>query len=363
MFIGTAALAVGTCTAAANGQPARDAYCAKVRARAVSDADLLMSPRVLVQGIRFPQSGQQVDVGPTAGSGYQLRAGFSFSPIDFYRGLGVLRLSDADCARHAASTKLEDVILHGADVARLAALRAQTGFLEDHAPEWRALSAKAAARLAERVITLPEYASMEQYVDTLEHKLVRVAGEARQLEAEGMPSPEQPLPTMAQQYVEQSMGFEREASRLRSLEAWKFQVTGGLIPQAPVDWFGIAEVTFNVGAIAQRDAENRYLEWRAEELRHARDELQSQVERFGAQTDAALDQARHDLEVVQHSIDVLANTRLILDRSADGSATHARDTLAVEQLSIESDGVFLRALIDALAVLAARGVTNQPGRR
>jgi hypothetical protein len=154
-FIGAAVLAACTCAPAANAQPARDAYCSKVRARAVSDADLLMSPRVLIQGIRFPQSGQQVDIGPTAGNGYQFRAGFSFSPVDFYRGLGVLRVGDADCARHAASTRLENVILHGADVARLAALRAQARFLEDHAGEWRALAAKAAARLAERIITLP----------------------------------------------------------------------------------------------------------------------------------------------------------------------------------------------------------------
>jgi hypothetical protein len=33
-------------------------YCRKVRARAAGDAALLMSPRIVVQGIRFPSNGQ-----------------------------------------------------------------------------------------------------------------------------------------------------------------------------------------------------------------------------------------------------------------------------------------------------------------
>src|ERR1044071_8136249 len=48
-------------------------YCRQVRARAQSDADLLMMPRVLVQGIRFPKGAQQFDSGATTDQGYQLR--------------------------------------------------------------------------------------------------------------------------------------------------------------------------------------------------------------------------------------------------------------------------------------------------
>src|SRR5688572_28613470 len=74
-------------------------YCRQVRARAASEAGLLMTPRVLVQGIRFPRGAQQLDSGPTVGDGYQLRTGLAFSPLDFIKGQTLLRVGDADCQR------------------------------------------------------------------------------------------------------------------------------------------------------------------------------------------------------------------------------------------------------------------------
>src|SRR5262245_3641386 len=83
-------------------------YCKQVRARAASDADALMLPRVMVQGIHFAR-GAQLEGFPITPTGYQLRAGFGFSPVDFYKGRGVLRAGDADCKRHEASVVLDDV--------------------------------------------------------------------------------------------------------------------------------------------------------------------------------------------------------------------------------------------------------------
>src|SRR6187402_458288 len=74
---------------------ARDTpYCRQVRARAESDADLLMMPRVLAQGIRFPRGTAQLDSGPTTDEGYQLRTGLSFPLSDFYTGRATLRLGN-----------------------------------------------------------------------------------------------------------------------------------------------------------------------------------------------------------------------------------------------------------------------------
>src|SRR5687767_2308218 len=76
---------------------ARDTpYCKQVRARAQSDADLLMMPRVIVQGIRFPEGAQQFDSGATTAQGYQLRTGFSFSPVEFYKGQATLDVGAAE---------------------------------------------------------------------------------------------------------------------------------------------------------------------------------------------------------------------------------------------------------------------------
>ena len=85
-------------------------YCEQVRARAASDADLLMSPRLLVTGLRFPRGSQLLDAGPITSDGFQLRTGFAFSPVDFYKGQTTLRIGEADCARHTASRELDAVL-------------------------------------------------------------------------------------------------------------------------------------------------------------------------------------------------------------------------------------------------------------
>src|SRR3954463_1572720 len=126
-------------------------YCKQVRAKAASDADYLMTPRVILQGLHFANGSDLA--GPISDNGYQVRTGLSFSPIDFYKGRGVLRAGDADCRRHEASLSLDDVLGHGAEVARLAALLEQGEFLRTRTEDWRGLAGRAAARLSQRIIT------------------------------------------------------------------------------------------------------------------------------------------------------------------------------------------------------------------
>jgi hypothetical protein len=341
-------------------------YCRQVRAKAASDADYLMTPRVMLQGIHFA-SGSEL-AGPISGKGYQVRTGLSFSPVDFYKGRGVLRAGDADCRRHEASLVLDDVLGHGAEVARLAALLEQGEFLRTRTEDWRGLAARAAARLSQRIITVVEFTSIQRSIDTLEHKLVQVEGDAEQLKARqlrvvgmlpalgpgkgGEASP--PVPDLASAYFRESMRFERETSQLRQLDDWKLQVTGGVVPQNPVDWYGTLELSFSLGALVRGQHEQRYMEGRSEDLRYARDGVETRLAQFRAQTTATLEQARRDLGLVDHSLEVLRATRLALEQSEAESAAQARDLIAIEQVSVESDSVFLRSFVSALETLVAR---------
>ena len=325
-------------------------FCEKVRARASGDAALLMSPRVFVQGVKFPSNGQ-LDIGVTAGAGYQMRAGLAFSPLDFYRGLDVLRVADADCDQHGVAEAIQTVLAQGSQRARLTGLRAQGAYLKAHREEWRALSDKAATRLSERVITMADFDSLRQYIDTLERKLVQAEGEAAKLASSSARLPPEALTTLDRRYAQRAMRFEEAQSGLRKLDAWQLQLTGGVIPQEPVDWFGLAELSFNFGGLARYPQERRYLEARSEELQHASYELGSQLRDFRAQTMAALDEARRDLAVVEHDVAVLASTRQILEKSEAGSVAHARDTLAAQQIAAEADEVYLQAEITGLASL------------
>jgi hypothetical protein len=370
---------------------ARDTpYCKQVRARAQSDADLLMMPRVLVQGIRFPEGAQQFDSGATTAQGYQLRTGFSFSPVDFYKGRATLGVGDAECARHEAELELDAVLTRGTDDARLDALREQGVFLRAKSADWRALQARAAARLEKRIITVVEFTNVQHFVDALERKLVQVEGDASQLDARALrtralplsqPSPSQPpsgaapgspppgpavsgplaatsasatLPALAGRYMDASLRYEREVSSLRRLDEWRLQMTGGVIPQTPSDWYGTIELSVSLGALVRGSHEDQYIEARAETLARASDGIDLRLRQFREEIAALLGQAERDLGVIEHSLAVLRATRTVLESSEAESVAQAREILTIEQLSVESDSVFLRALVRALQTLAER---------
>jgi hypothetical protein len=189
---------------------------------------------------------------------------------------------------------------------------------------------------------------------------------ARQLRVAGMlPAPASlgaskageasaPVPEIASQYFRESMRLERETSHLRQLDDWKLQITGGVIPQNPIDWYGTLELSFSLGALARGQQEEHYLEGRSEDLRYARDGVETRLAQFRAQTTAALEQARRDLGLVDHSLEVLRATRLALEQSEAESAAQARDLIAIEQVSVESDSIFLRSFVGALETLVAR---------
>jgi len=350
---------------------ARDTpYCKQVRARAQSDADLLMMPRVLVQGIRFPEGAQQFDSGATTAQGYQLRTGFSFSPVDFYKGRATLGVGDAECARHEAELELDAVLTRGTDDARLDALREQSVFLRAKSADWRALQARAAARLEKRIITVVEFTNVQHFVDALERKLVQVEGDASQLDARALRTRPLPfstlprggragaaaatLPALAGRYMDASLRYEREVSSLRRLDEWRLQMTGGVIPQTPSDWFGTLELSVSLGALVRGSHEDQYIEARAETLTRASDGIDLRLRQFREEIAALLGQAERDLGVIEHSLQVLRATRTVLESSEAESVAQAREILTIEQLSVESDSVFLRALVRALQTLAER---------
>jgi hypothetical protein len=356
------AMSLTPAVAAARDTP----YCKQVRARAQSDADLLMMPRVVVQGIRFPQGAQQIDSGATTENGYQLRTGFTFSPVDFYKGQTTLRLGDAECERHEAELDLSGVLARGTDDARLSALREQGLFLRAKQTDWTALHARATARLGKRIITVVEFTNVQRFIDELERKLVQVEGDAGQLDARarnqalpfatlpGSGLPSATLPALANRYTEASQHFEREASSLRLLDDWRLQMTGGVIPQTPSDWYGTIELSFSLGGLVRPAHEENYVEARAAAVAHASDGVDARLRAFQGEVAALLEQTKRDLSVVEHSLDVLRSTRTALEASEAESVAQAREILTIQQFSIESDSVYLRALARALHTLSER---------
>jgi DNA repair exonuclease SbcCD ATPase subunit len=235
------------------------------------------------------------------------------------------------------------------------ALRSEVSFLRDHRDEWRAVEARAAARLSEHTVTLAEFDSVRQHVGELERKLAQADGQAAEIVARRGATASASLAELIRRYAELASRAEQAEARVRRLEPWQLQMTGGIVAQAPIDWYGLVELSVNLGVFARNRQEERHAEARMDEVRHAPYELAARVQRLRDQTAAALEEARQELTVVEHDLATLADVHQALDKSDAANILQARDAVAVEELSAESDGVFLRALIGSLNALLEDG--------
>ncbi len=339
------------------------AYCRKTQARAASDASPLFAPTVGVQGIRFPRSGQ-VDIGSTVGNGYQARGFVSLSVTDLLKGIRVLDVGRADCAQHEALVVLNEFLTSAKEHAELLSFRALSKFLVERRDQWRTLADRATARLERNVITLVEFNEIQKRVDVLEHKAVMAEGEVTKIEAHEPRVPEPSLNSLELQYRDKALKYEGEISRLRKLQPWGFKLTGGVTAATQADWYGLAEISFNLGGISRYGQEASYLSARADEIRRARYEPSESVRRFRAEVAAIVERAEKDLQVLERTAKLLGNARSLLEQSETGSASHARDVLTIEQLEIAADAVYLHTLIRSLRAVTKEGSHEhkQPGR-
>jgi hypothetical protein len=336
-------------------------YCRKVRARAAADAALLRAPRIVGEGIRFP-SNNRIDLGPTVGNGFQLRAALSITPTDIYRGSVLERAGDADCRAHDAAERLRLGLEDVSDLGRLPALRAQSAYLDEHRAEWRALLAKAGRQLAARLVTAVEYHELSRLTQTLERKSAAVAGEIDRLQAgaETISTPKE-LGALARASVVEDDEAERAYARLRGLDPWALKLTGGIIPPLggePFDWFAIAELSYNLGAPWHADADARAGEARADEARHARYELPARLDDAKRGLAAERSATKRALAAVESELASTESMGATLEGGDAPNLEHARATLIVERLDAESDRVFLRTLLGTLD--AAVGGSDDP---
>jgi hypothetical protein len=338
---------VMTPLAAAQDSP----YCEQARARAASDALLLMTPRLTLQELRFPKN-NQIDLGATTGQGLQFRTGLSFSFVEFFKGIATLNIGEAACREHEAKIALRDRIRYARDFARVIALEAQLDYLNQHKPEWAAIARKGGERMSRRLITLVDFTQLSKLVTSLDQKLADVQGRASALRDQLPPVTSSLQTTLAElndNYTRQSARFEHVSVNARALDAWQLRFTGGVIAQAPIDWYGQAELSFSFGGLFRPKQEQRYERARAADLAISSEELPAQVRELRSQQKIEAEQAQRELAVAQRSLSMITSASSVLEHIEAENVQHAYDALTVERYSAESEVVFLQNLIDALA--------------
>ncbi|MDD9943024.1 MAG: hypothetical protein OXU20_18430 [Myxococcales bacterium] len=329
------------------GDAQSSAYCDKVRAQAHGEAALAMTPRLFGQGLRFPDA--STNLGAVIADQYQVRVGLSFSLVDMLRGLAMNRAGEADCRAHGASQALQRVLAQVDRATYLPAYRAQRDFLARHRSEWRGLVKKAQKRLEERIITVVEYTNFRSRIDVLENKLIDLDGRIGVLESERAPLPSAGLDALVRNYVGSAQEYERRRSSLKALDAWEVSLRGGAIPlpELPPEWFGAVVVSYSLGGPIRNYYQGEYLEARARELRTASYELPARVKTLKAELGVRRSEAKHARALLRQQSKHLSEARQILERDRAGTA-HERDSVAMRLLTLESEGAFLQAFIQAI---------------
>lgn len=330
-------------------------YCRTVRARAASEAALLMSPQLVVQGLRLPRSFAGIPLSELDSGGltaYQARAGVAFSPVELVKGLELTQASEGDCEKYLAQSALEEFIDHAEGAARLPALRNQATYLEAHAQTWKTALGKEEERFASRVITLFELNQVRARATTLERRLVQASGEAERIAARGYLRPPGTIAALLETWLERSLTFERQASQVRALSFWNVRLTAGVVASdRPLDWYGLAEVSVHLGALTQWHQERVYLAARTDELRHDRNSVEYRLRELQRTLALLRDQARRELEFVEGQLGSIASTRQTLERAESPNATYAVSLLTFDLLVAESEKTYLATLIDELSSL------------
>ena len=331
------------------------AYCRRVHARADSDAALLIGPTVRAEAIKLPSSLQANGrVDPTAGgSSYQFRAGATVSAVGMYKGFRLGSVADADCAQHQAITNAQELLEQAPDFGRLSALRDQAVFLDGRRSTWETISSKMSERFAAQAVTLLNVEDVRTRSALLMRRRAQIGGEIARIEATGVESNRGQVSQLIRSIETTSMKYEREVSHLRSLDAFDIHVTGGYVP--PIfdatrsDFFGLVQVSYNLGGPWRNSAENRFLSARDEELKTARYELQRQLKLFRSHVKAALAGAKQELDIVEKNVSALKADRASIEGSDAPSAAYAQAMTDLELISSEADKVFLAGFIRELS--------------
>lgn len=307
----------------------------------------MVSPLLVLQGLHIPRTGDQLIVASTEQN--QARAGVAWSTAGLRKGMAVLDLADADCARHEAQLIIDRLLTMGDDLAKLPALRAKTAFLDTRRDEWRQTQDKEEQRFRERIITLSQLSECRIRVSELERKIVQSEGEASRIEARGVESSTTSLQSLAEGYVSSALDYEDKLARVRSSDSWQLRLAGGVVPTTrPVDWYGQVELSFNIGMLFRTFPESRYLESRTTELKEARYELAPRLREFMERARSLRKQAERELAIVESQLSFITKTRMAIEEADSSAVAHSVALLTLDQISSESERNYLSAFISVL---------------
>ncbi len=344
--------------ALASAAQAQSARCRRTHAQAESRAYLLMSPSVMVQGLHVPS----LAGGGTSGTGsmglqsvpWQIRGGVSWSVLDVVRGAWLLESADTECRRQEARESLENTLAQGASYGRLPALRAEVEYLESQRPFVRELLVRAEQRRAEQLATEQQLATLRLRASTIERHIAERRAEIERLDQDEVGSRERPLRDDLVEYESASVSLEHEQSNMRRLDPWRVSLRLGVVPVQPVDWFGVLELSYNLGGIAQWSAEESAVDARVDELREADYEMRRRVEHFERTARSSVHEQTEALALLAAQIELVEHQRELLTRLTEqtGEMLHMLAMVEMNRIELEAERRFRERLLEGHRAVA-----------
>jgi outer membrane protein TolC len=278
--------------------------------------------------------------------GAQVRAGLAWSPIDRLKGEAIEQAAEAECDALSAREVLEEVLTQGTSFGETGALRVQSATLESGLTLAGPLLERSRERFAHGIDTLFDVDELESRVARLRSDLEGARRRLAELESQGTPEVAAPMSRLVADYERAAMASTKARSDERRLEAWRVDLRAGAVPWPKTDWFGMASVSWSLGAGAQARSERAVLGARAEELEGARDELRSRVARFSNAVRDGLPALERELSVTR---DQWATIRARQALAGEGSDAMARfkDRYLLESVGVEARVRYLETLVAA----------------
>lgn len=305
---------------------------------AESQAYILASPTVWVEGVHVPRLGDETGMGLIQGGSWQLRGVLSWSPLDLARGVMLLDQSGTECTAFGAATRVRRALSQGDMLGELQARRAEEAVLVEALPQMEEMLASSRMRAREGLGTSEQLTTLESEAVRIERRHAQLLSEIQRLSADDQgDAVAVDLQGDLALYESSTMALESQRSTYRRMSPWIVQVRGGVVPTGEVDWFGQLQVGYNLGGIAQQFSEDAVLAARRAELAEDADELRQHVETLARRLQASLPALRAELEHTDRLIALAEHQQQLLAQleTSDVAHLHAMGELQLITLRAE----------------------------
>jgi hypothetical protein len=331
----------------ASAQDAPSPRCRHLHATAESQAYLLVSPVLWIEGVHVPLIGDESGMAYISGGQWQLRAALSWSPIEVARGVMLMEQAGTECRGIAVVERVQRVLQLGDSLGELEARRAERASLEAARPEADQLVARAEERLAAGLGTT-------RHVSEIRAEAVRLARRTAQLDQEITRLVEaghedvdyRSLPGDVATYEAAAVALEDQRSSMRRLSPWIVSVRGGIVPGDRVDWFGQVQVGINLGVFAHNAAEDAVVAARRDELSDEAGELRGVVENLLDRLRAGLPSLRDEMAHLDRLIALQMSQREDLGALMTADVEHTRALIDLVLIGLAAERVHLMTLIE-----------------